>query len=42
MKRIVKTLIVCAVVYGWMWASNDDYLRAVETEQRVASFWDRQ
>lgn len=39
MKTLFKTLCAIALVYAYCIASNDDYERAKESEQLVASFW---
>lgn len=39
MKTIFKTLCALAVVYAYCLAGEDDYQRAKESEQLVASFW---
>jgi hypothetical protein len=39
MKAIFKTLCALALIYCWMWSSEDGYQHAKKQEQLVASFW---
>jgi hypothetical protein len=39
MKTIFKTLCALALIYCWMWSSEDGYQHAKKQEQLVASFW---